>query len=92
MTEHRIRFMQRDRALLDGREVLAGRRGNFAHLGIGLGQELVQRRIEQRIVTGSSFMMPKISMKSWRCIGRSLASAFPPPLDIIGHDHLTHRA
>ena len=44
-----------------------------------------------RIVTGRPVMMRKISTKSSRCIGSSLASAARRPALVVGQDHLAHR-
>ena len=43
------------------------------------------------MVTGWPAMISNSSMKSWRCIGKSLASAAAPSLGVVGEDHLAHR-
>ena len=45
----------------------------------------------RRMVTGAPAMISNSSMKSLRCMGRSLASARAPALGIVGEDHLAHR-
>ncbi len=59
---------------------------------IGMRQELVQGRVEQpdgHRQPGHD--LEQSSMKSWRCIGRILASAWRRPSPVVGQDHLAHR-
>ena len=47
MAKHWIGLVERRGAVVQERQVLARCLGDLGHLGIGLGQEFVERRIEQ---------------------------------------------
>ena len=47
MAEHRVGLVQLGGPRLDRGDVGAGGLGHFGHVGLGVGQELVQRRIEE---------------------------------------------
>ncbi len=90
MAEHRIGLVQRRRARMQRRQILAGRLGDLAHLGIGLGQEFVQRRIEQpdrhRQARHDAEQLDEIAALHRQELGERLL----PAVGIVGHDHLAH--
>ncbi len=90
MAQHRVGFLQHRRALGDMVDGDAGGLGHLLHLAAGIGQELVQRRIEQadghRQALHDAEQLDEIVALHGQDLGQRRAA----PLDGLGHDHLAH--
>ena len=91
MAEHRVELVQLVGARLDLGDVDAEILGDHLHVGLGLGQELVQRRIEQADgdrQAGHDLEQPDEVLALHR---QDLGQRRAPALLVVGQDHLAHR-